>query len=134
MKSFLILSALAFVLFAGCSSDEKAAEPAVVEAEQSQPQNATTEETPVALEQTLTDDERPQAVEESGGEPDPAETKDKPIVLAQAQTPVPGQAWEYKAGKDYHRLVPTQPTLGGADKIEVAEFFWYGCGLGWHTQ
>jgi thiol:disulfide interchange protein DsbA len=25
------------------------------------------------------------------------------------------------------RLVPTQPTVGGADKIEVAEFFWYGC-------
>jgi thiol:disulfide interchange protein DsbA len=25
-------------------------------------------------------------------------------------------------------MVPTQPTVGGADKIEVAEFFWYGCG------
>ena len=24
-------------------------------------------------------------------------------------------------------MVPTQPTVGGADKIEVAEFFWYGC-------
>jgi thiol:disulfide interchange protein DsbA len=23
--------------------------------------------------------------------------------------------------------VPTQPTVGGADKIEVAEVFWYGC-------
>jgi thiol:disulfide interchange protein DsbA len=23
--------------------------------------------------------------------------------------------------------VPTQPTVGGADKVEVAEFFWYGC-------
>jgi thiol:disulfide interchange protein DsbA len=24
-------------------------------------------------------------------------------------------------------MVPSQPTMGGADKIEVAEFFWYGC-------
>ena len=24
-------------------------------------------------------------------------------------------------------MVPTQPTVGGADKIEVAEVFWYGC-------
>ena len=24
-------------------------------------------------------------------------------------------------------MVPAQPTVGGADKIEVAEFFWYGC-------
>ena len=23
--------------------------------------------------------------------------------------------------------MPTQPTVGSADKIEVAEFFWYGC-------
>ena len=23
--------------------------------------------------------------------------------------------------------MPTQPTVGGADKIEVAEIFWYGC-------
>jgi len=128
MKSLLTLSALAFVLLAACSSDEKAAEPVVVDSEQAQAQDAETVETPVAAEQALTDDERPQAVEESGGEPDPAETEDKPIILAQAATPVAGQAWVYKEGKDYHRLVPTQPTLGGADKIEVAEFFWYGCG------
>ena len=24
-------------------------------------------------------------------------------------------------------MVPAQPTVGGADKIEVAEIFWYGC-------
>ena len=24
-------------------------------------------------------------------------------------------------------MVPAQPTVGGPDKIEVAEFFWYGC-------
>jgi thiol:disulfide interchange protein DsbA len=24
-------------------------------------------------------------------------------------------------------MVPTQPTVGGSDKVEVAEIFWYGC-------
>ncbi|MGD8379256.1 MAG: thiol:disulfide interchange protein DsbA/DsbL [Gammaproteobacteria bacterium] len=31
------------------------------------------------------------------------------------------------AGRDYAVLVPAQPTSAGPDKIEVIEFFWYGC-------
>jgi thiol:disulfide interchange protein DsbA len=33
---------------------------------------------------------------------------------------------QLQAGKDYSRVDPPQPTE--ADKIEVIEFFWYGCG------
>ena len=37
------------------------------------------------------------------------------------------QNWQFEEGTNYVRLVPTQPTVGGADKIEVAEFFMYSC-------
>lgn len=34
---------------------------------------------------------------------------------------------QLQAGRDYSRLDPPQPT-DAADKVEVIEFFWYGCG------
>ena len=44
--------------------------------------------------------------------------------LAQAQeTP----EWKFEEGVHYQRLVPAQGTSSPPDKIEVAEFFWYGC-------
>ncbi len=73
-----------------------------------------------AAEETL------QVVEESAAEDEPAE--EKPILLAQAEDPVAQRDWKYQEGTHYTRMVPSQPTWGGADKIEVAEFFWYGCG------
>ena len=36
------------------------------------------------------------------------------------------QAKEYKEGVEYIKLVTPLPTQN-ADKIEVQEFFWYGC-------
>ena len=71
--------------------------------------------------------EQPMMVEESAAEEEPAEAEDKPIILAQADTASAPQEWKYKEGTHFQRMVPTQPTVGGADKIEVAEFFWYGC-------
>ena len=35
--------------------------------------------------------------------------------------------WKYQEGVHYDRLVPVQGTSSPPDKIEVAEFFWYGC-------
>lgn len=95
---------------------------------------------PVAVEETATGDspateasepestanESLEVVEESAAEPDAA-AGEKPILLAQAEEAEAPGDWKYKEGKNYVRLVPTQPTVGGADKIEVAEFFWYGC-------
>jgi thiol:disulfide interchange protein DsbA len=63
-------------------------------------------------------------VEESASEPEPEE---QAIVLAQADTSAAINEWQFKENQHYYRLTPTQPTTGGADKIEVAEFFWYGC-------
>jgi thiol:disulfide interchange protein DsbA len=65
-----------------------------------------------------------EVVEESASE---AEPEDEAIVLALAEEPTAAREWQFKEGEHYVRMVPTQPTVGGADKIEVAEFFWYGC-------
>jgi thiol:disulfide interchange protein DsbA len=71
--------------------------------------------------------EQPQMVEESAAEEEEAQTENQPIILAQADVPTAPQDWKFTEGTHFTRMVPTQPTVGGADKIEVAEFFWYGC-------
>jgi len=65
-------------------------------------------------------------VEESAGDIEEPE-EDKPIILAQADSANLDRDWQFTEGTHFTRMVPTQPTVGGADKIEVAEFFWYGC-------
>jgi thiol:disulfide interchange protein DsbA len=108
----------------GCSKEE-AAEPAAaataaVEVETAE---ATTEtaESPAPATETL------EVVEESAAV---AEPEDRAILLAQADandTAAPARIWKYKEGEHYTRLIPTQGTVGGADKIEVAEVFMYSC-------
>ena len=92
------------------------------------------EVTPAADEQLAEDvvdasaeptDEALEVVEESAAEPE--DTGEIAILLAQADTNTTPTNWQFDEGKHYMRLVPSQPTVGGADKIEVAEFFWYGC-------
>ena len=65
-----------------------------------------------------------EVVEESAAEPEAGE---QAILLAQADTKPAQQEWQFTEGQHFVRLVPTQPTVGGADKIEVAEFFYYQC-------
>jgi protein dithiol oxidoreductase (disulfide-forming) len=130
MKSLLSIAVLLVLGLAACSPDntnEKTAEPLAAPA-QEEPAAANSEIAPATEVDAIADEERPQTVEESGGEPDPADTADKPIILAQTATAAADQDWKFKEGEHYYRLVPTQPTLGGADKVEVTEFFWYGCG------
>jgi thiol:disulfide interchange protein DsbA len=69
------------------------------------------------------DDSQPEMVEESAAEDEEEQAEDKPLLLAQAGA----QDWKFEEGAHFTRMVPTQPTVGGADKIEVAEIFWYGC-------
>jgi len=123
MKSILTLSAIVLFAVAGCSSDEQAAQP---ESPDVADESTIEDAAPLPPPDDKAGDEAPRAVEESGGEPEEAE--DKPIILAQAATAADGREWKFEEGKQFHRLVPAQPTIGGADKIEVAEFFWYGCG------
>jgi len=130
MKSLISIVVLLMLGLAGCGSDEpneNAAESLETPA-QEEPAAANTETAPATEEDAIADEERPQTVEESGGEPDPSDTADKPIILAQTASAAADQDWKFTEGEHYYRLVPTQPTLGGADKVEVAEFFWYGCG------
>lgn len=65
-----------------------------------------------------------QVVEESDAESEPT---DEAIVLALSDDVSSARTWKFKEGKHYKRLVPTQPTFGTADKIEVAEAFMYSC-------
>ena len=121
----LIVLALAALLAAGCSKEEP---PTVVE-----------EETTDAIVDTADDDvaevtpddsadadtdEEVEVVEESAGNDD---AEDDTIVLAQADTSEAPRNWKYKEGTHFTRLVPTQPTVGGPDKVEVAEIFMYSC-------
>ncbi len=72
-------------------------------------------------------DTQPEMVEESAAEDAQEQSQDKPLLLARADVPAASQEWKYEEGTHFVRMVPTQPTVGGADKIEVAEIFWYGC-------
>jgi len=86
------------------------------------------ETTPVAIEpDENSSDTQPQMVEESAAAEEEVGADEKPLILAQADSNSTPRDWQYKEGTHFTRLVPTQPTVGGADKIEVAEIFWYGC-------
>lgn len=122
MRKVVVLGFVVSFAFAACSSEEPAAPEAIVD--------EVAPETPVPG-VDADDEAQPELVEESAAEPDETQVEDKPILLARdtesvstASTP---RVWKFSEGKHYHRLVPTQPTVGGADKIEVAEVFWYGC-------
>jgi len=122
--SFLAL--LFSFLLAACGSDDQpatdteTAAPAVDEA---------VADTPAEMPVTEpAEDEAPaESVEESAATEEEIDDEDKPIILAQADVPVAPQDWKFSEGPHYARMVPTQPTVGAPDKIEVAEIFWYGC-------
>lgn len=119
-QSILILAALALV---ACGSEQQeAAAPQAEEPAAEQVAEATPE--PVATESTA--DEVVQVVEESAAE-DVITDEEQPLMLAKAESKTEDREWQFKEGTHFVRMVPSQPTWGGADKIEVAEFFWYGC-------
>lgn len=124
MKHLFWVAAALFAL-AACSKEESTA-PAddVTAVEAPAPEavadEAATDETQEAAEETL------EVVEESASE-EALEAEDEALVLAVADTEVEAREWKYKEGQHYFRLMPTQPTVGGADKIEVAETFMYSC-------
>ena len=128
MKRIAIFAVLAVVIFVGVvlfmqqteqSSRPEIADDAVTVAQ--------TPEVAPAVEPEPDDDSQPEMVEESAAEDEEEQVEDKPLLLAQADVPTASQEWKYEEGTHFSRMVPTQPTVGGADKIEVAEVFWYGC-------
>lgn len=118
----LLCLSLLMLLAAGCGKDEPAADVSddevvteeIVEEEAAEVAGSTSEAT-----------EEVQIVEESAAVPEQGD--DESIMLARADTPAAATTYKFKEGTNYQRMVPSQPTIGGADKIEVAEFFWYGC-------
>ncbi len=117
MKNLFWLGA-AMLLMTACGSDD----PAPTASEEAAAPVAEVVETPAVAEPE--EGAVLEVAEESASD---AEPEEQAIMLAQADTPAQPQNWQYKENQHFVRLVPTQPTVGGADKIEVAEFFWYGC-------
>jgi thiol:disulfide interchange protein DsbA len=117
MRNLFWLGA-AMLLISACGSDD----PAPSAVEEAPAAAAEVVETSAAAEPE--EDAVLEVLEESASEPEPEE---QAIMLAQSDTAASSQNSQFKENQHFHRLVPTQPTVGGADKIEVAEFFWYGC-------
>ena len=126
-KLYLALGAVALfgagVLIAMSLSRDEAPQPVAETPVEEAPEAvvAEVEEAPeAAVEETLEVVEESAAVEETAD--------DEPIVLALADTSeTTAREWKFREGQHYFRMVPTQPTVGGADKIEVAELFMYSC-------
>lgn len=121
MKRLFWISTLAsLALLAACGKDDAApADETVVGAE-----SATETTTEGAETAESAEDKSAIVVEESAAEVEPAAES---IVLAQADDAAATRTWKFKEGTNFTRMVPTQPTVGGADKIEVAEVFMYSC-------
>ena len=123
MKHLIWVAAALFALTA-CSKEESTAPAEEAAAVEATAPEAAAEEATAAVEEAATD--TLEVVEESASE---EEAEDEAIVLAVADTVAEAEVreWKYKEGQHYFRLMPTQPTVGGADKIEVAEIFMYSC-------
>lgn len=125
MKKIVLFGFVSCFIFTACSKEQPATE------EMAQPdatsQEAATETATESAGTPSAEDTESELVEESAADSDDTQAEDQPILLAQQTEPVRAKEWKFSEGKHYFRLVPTQPTVGGADKIEVAEVFWYGC-------
>jgi len=128
MNKIVLLGFVLSFALAACSREEPSSEAP-------EPEAVTEDVAPEAPAEAATGDAdegaQPELVEESAAEPDEAQAEKQPILLARETAPAtvtaPLREWRYSEGQHYHRLVPTQPTVGGANKIEIAEIFWYGC-------
>ena len=138
MKKLLSAAFLAVVLGAplACSKKQEPSAPAQPTQSQAAPAAAS------GAEAAAPDTAAPAATEESTPTP-PAETvtetEDAPQTADQAATGVQPTlrlanatstpaTEHFKEGTNYRKVVPAQPTNVAPGKVEVVEFFWYGCG------
>ena len=127
MKHNALFAILLSLMLFACGAEQPEAPAPQPTQDAQQADDATETATDEAAAATGEEETGSEMVEESAGEPDP-QADDQPIILAQAESAGANRDWQFTEGTHFARMVPTQPTLGGADKIEVAEFFWYGCG------
>ena len=129
--SFLALGLLAAA--AACSKQPQQAAPAqptASEAAKTQPADAA----PAAAAPATSEESAPTAPTETVTETDDAPaTADQassgvqPTLRLAAATNTPVTE-HFKEGANYRKVVPAQPTNVAPGKVEVVEFFWYGCG------
>lgn len=128
MKKLVFMTVAFGIVLAACSGEQS---PTEAPGPETGTGELTAEKTVESAPGETAVDSQPELVEESAAEPDAAQADNQPILLAldaeQTTAPVTSKVWNFTEGKHYFRLVPTQPTVGSADKIEVAEIFWYGC-------
>jgi thiol:disulfide interchange protein DsbA len=127
------LVAMVFLASAACSRQPQQAAPAqpsATEAKQAQSSDAS----PAAAAPATTEDSAPTAPAETVTETDDApETAEQtssgvqPSLRLAVATNTPATE-HFKEGTNYKKVVPAQPTNVAPGKIEVVEFFWYGCG------
>ncbi len=122
MNTRTLLLSLAFVALAACGQEETPVEETLGD-EAPVEQTEAEEQVEAAADEAASDEI--EVVEESAAVAE--ETGDTEIILAQAEVPAEAPTYRYREGQHFERLVPTQPTFGGADKVEVVEYFWYGC-------
>ena len=130
------LLAVAFIMSTACSKEPQSAAPAqqVAEPAASARPSGAEAAAPDAAEATTTEESTPTAptetVTETEDAPPPAEqaasTVQSNLRLATA-TSAPATE-HFKEGANYRKVVPAQPTNVAPGKVEVVEFFWYGCG------
>ncbi|MBT8085593.1 MAG: thiol:disulfide interchange protein DsbA/DsbL [Woeseia sp.] len=124
MKNPLVFAFFNVFLLSACGADQSATEEPLADTAM---QEEVLEEAPIVSAPVADPDVAPTLVEESSAADDTGAAEDAPLMLAKAESAAPVTNWKFKEGQHFHRLVPTQPTVGGADKVEVAEIFWYGC-------
>src|SRR5690606_24038760 len=115
MRYPVLLGVILAAGLAACDSAPEAPQPSDPPAT---PEEAAETEA-VSQEQAPDDTAEPELVEESAAVPDASDADNQPIMLAQDSVAEPAGNWKYTEGKHFQRLVPTQPTVGGSDKIEV---------------
>jgi protein dithiol oxidoreductase (disulfide-forming) len=125
---------LALVCFA-CSKEPQPAAPTQPAAEQSTQAPSSTaapadaaaapataeESTPTAPTETVTE------TDDAPASADQASSGVQPTLRLAAATSAPATE-HFKEGANYRKVVPAQPTNVAPGKVEVVEFFWYGCG------
>ena len=136
MPNKLFSAALLALICAACGKDPQPAAPAQPAAAQpAQAQSpagesaaadaaapaATEESAPIAPTETVTETEDAQ---ESA---DPAASNVQSTLRLATATPA-AATQHFKEGANYRKVVPAQPTNVAPGKVEVVEFFWYGCG------
>jgi thiol:disulfide interchange protein DsbA len=124
MRYLVILGAIISAALTGCDSGQEAppsSTPVIVQEEAGETPATSSEQASPDAEEA-----QPELVEESAAVPDQSQAENQPIRLAQGDA-ASERDWKFTEGRHFQRLVPTQPTVGGSDKIEVAEIFWYGC-------